>query len=66
MSSSQSDTVQRLAELRDEMKSNKKQIQQLNDAHEAVHEAVSGIATTQELLRAAPNPEMPGMQLQFH
>ena len=47
---SSTSTAQRLAELRLEMTSNQKQIQQLAEAHRAVHNAVSGINAMQDLL----------------
>jgi hypothetical protein len=52
--SRQAETAQRLAELRAEMKANQEQIEQLHEAHRAVHQAVSGITATQELLRVSP------------
>ncbi|KAI0477596.1 aquaporin-like protein [Xylariaceae sp. FL0804] len=60
-----SGTAQRLAELRAEvraeMKANQDQINQLTEAHRAVHNAVSGITATQELLKYGPKIPETGM-----
>lgn len=49
---------QRMSELRSEMRAHQAQIQQLTEANQAVHNAVSGINATQELLRMAPQKQL--------
>lgn len=50
-----SNTAARLAELRNEMKANKQQIQALTQAYSAVQSAAEDISSTQEMLRNSGN-----------
>ncbi|KAK6832892.1 hypothetical protein PG987_007586 [Apiospora arundinis] len=51
-----SNTAVRLAELRNEMKANKQQIQALTEAYSAVQSAASDISSTQEMLKNSGSP----------
>lgn len=53
--SRQADAAQHLVQLREEMRTHQMQMQQLNDAHEAVQKAVSSIGATKELLNDIHN-----------
>ncbi|KAK8054617.1 hypothetical protein PG994_009684 [Apiospora phragmitis] len=54
-----SNTAARLAELRNEMKANKQQIQTLTQAYSAVQSATEDISSTQEMLRNSGSPRQP-------
>ncbi|KAK8062889.1 hypothetical protein PG997_014986 [Apiospora hydei] len=54
-----SNTAARLAELRNEMKANKRQIQALTEAYSAVQSAASDISSTQEMLRNSGHARRP-------